>query len=82
VVARERVTVVFVVVLVLALALALDGRAAAVRAFALREVRADDVLRFVRAGRLGVWRLADREGAGFRDEDFTDYSPGMTAMVR
>jgi hypothetical protein len=80
VVARERVTVVFV--LVLALALALDGRAAAVRAFALREVRADDVLRFVRAGRLGVWRLADREGAGFRDEDFTDYSPGMTAMVR
>jgi len=72
VVARERVTA------------ALEGRAAPVRAFLavfFRELRAAELL-LVRALRLGVWRLADREGFGFRDEDFTDNSPGMTAMRR
>ena len=34
------------------------------------------------AGRAEVVRLAEREGFGFRDEDFTDNSPGMTAMVK
>ena len=74
VVARERVTA--------ALALALDGRAEVARAFVFfRGVRAE-TFRFVRFVRLGVWRFADREGFGLRDEDFTDNSPGMTAMWR
>ena len=73
VVARERVTT------------ALAGRAEAVRAAGFLErdeallVRVVRVVPFVR---LGVGLLADREGVGLRDEDFTDYSPGMTAMVR
>jgi len=85
VVARERVTT------------ALAGRAEAVRAAGFLEraeaVRAagflerDEallvrVVRVVPFVRLGVGLLADREGVGLRDEDFTDYSPGMTAMVR
>jgi hypothetical protein len=68
VVARERVTA------------ALAGRAEAERAAGFREVR-DEVL-LGRVVRLGTGLLADREGVGLRDEDFTDYSPGMTAMVR
>jgi len=67
VVARERVTA------------ALAGRIAAVRAAGFLELR-DEVL-LVRA-RLEAGFFADREGVGLRDEDFTDYSPGMTAMVR
>ena len=69
VVARERVTA------------ALDGRADAARAFFFRGLRAE-TFRFVRFVRLGVRRFADREGFGLRDEDFTDNSPGMTAMWR
>jgi hypothetical protein len=72
VVARERVTA------------ALDGRADAARAFFFRGVRAEG-FRFVRFVRLGVWRLAERfaerEGFGLRDEDFTENSPGMTAVA-
>ena len=82
VVARERVTV------------ALDGRAAEVRAFFFRGLRTE-ALRFVRRVRLEVWRFAERderfaerderfaerEGFGLRDEDFTDNSPGMTAVA-
>ena len=67
-VARERVTA------------ALEGRAAELRAFGFRGVRGDE-LRFLRAVRLGVRRFADREGFGLRDEDFTDNSPGMTAVA-
>jgi hypothetical protein len=63
----------------------LDGRADVARAFFFRGLRAE-LTRFVRLVRLGVWRLAerfaDREGFGLRDEDFTDNSPGMTAMWR
>jgi hypothetical protein len=73
VVARERVTA------------ALDGRAAAdlafafAFAFAFRGLRTA-ALRF-RVARLGMRRFADREGFGLRDEDFTDNSPGMTAVA-
>jgi hypothetical protein len=69
VVARERVTA------------ALEGRAEADLAFFFfRGLRAE-AFRFVRFVRLGVWRFADREGFGLRDEDFTDNSPGMTAVA-
>jgi hypothetical protein len=73
VVARERVTV------------ALDGRAEELLVF-FRGLRTEAV-RFVRRVRLGVWRFArderfaEREGFGLRDEDFTDNSPGMTAVA-
>jgi hypothetical protein len=67
VVARERVT-----------AAALDGRVAEVlAAFFFRGLRTE-AFRFFRVVRLGVWRFADREGFGLRDEDFTDNSPGMS----
>src|SRR5688500_4059585 len=59
VVARERVTA----------ALPLDVRAAG---FFFWEGRAVRVRLLVRLGRLGVWRFAEREGFGLRDEDFTD----------
>jgi hypothetical protein len=55
-----------------ALPLARDGRAA----FALFRVEVE------RDAVLGEVRLAEREGFGLRDEDFTDNSPGMTAMVK
>jgi hypothetical protein len=45
-----------------------------------RDGRAEALARV--AGRVEVVRLAEREGFGFRDEDFTDNSPGMTAMVK
>jgi hypothetical protein len=67
VVARDRVTA------------ALAGRAEAVRAAGFRE-REEVVLG--RVFRLEAGLFADRDGVGLRDEDFTDYSPGMTAMVR
>jgi hypothetical protein len=70
VVARERVT---------------DFEVRGAAGFFLRGVRVE-ALRFLRAERLAdrldVWRFAEREGFGLRDEDFTDNSPGMTAMVR
>jgi hypothetical protein len=68
VVARERVTA------------ALDGRIAEVLAFVFRGLRTE-AFRFVRVVRLGTRRVADREGFGLRDEDFTDNSPGMTAVA-
>jgi hypothetical protein len=68
VVARDRVTA------------GLAGRIDAERAAGFLELR-DDVL-LGRVFRLGVDLFAAREGVGLRDEDFTDYSPGMTAMVR
>src|SRR5688500_4401937 len=63
VVARDRVTA----------ALDVDDRLAAGR-----DGRAAGLRALVRAVLRGVWRLAEREGVGLRDEDFTDNSPGMT----
>jgi hypothetical protein len=68
VVARERVTA------------ALDVRDAGF--FFFRGLRTEAFRLLVRAVRRGVWRFAEREGFGLRDEDFTDNSPGMTAMMR
>jgi hypothetical protein len=65
VVARERVTA------------GLDGLDAG---FFFRGLRAG-AFRFFLAVRLAVWRLADREGLGLRDEDFTDDSPGIDGNV-
>src|SRR5687768_10784861 len=67
VVARDRVTA------ALDLDLDLDDRPAAGR-----DGRAAGLRALVRAVLRGVWRLAEREGVGLRDEDFTDNSPGMT----
>ena len=70
VVARERLTA------------ALGVRAAAALAFFFFLGLRTEAFRFVRVFRVAVCRFADREGLGLRDEDFTDNSPGMTAMVR